>query len=269
MSSLEPALFDALATGFLPPPPAPFASLSLSPSVRASTVPSTASTTTTAMITSVRFGTTSVRGALGTDRGGRSGGGMTGHPELRPPACVFAPWDPRSGPPEPTPFAEADEAAAAEEPEAAEVPDAGAVPEGDDVPEEDGWADTDGAEAVGGAGGTGGTVGMGAVEPAAPEAAPPDCPVDVVPPDPEPAVRLPDLPRAAAAEPAAPTAALRTERSAPRSFSAASSPRLGPEPPNPARPRARRAAPATARPWSRRPEAPARPPSARARGSPR
>ena len=47
--------------------------------------------TTTAMITSVRRGTTSVSGALGTGLGARSGGGViTGHPELRPSETALA-----------------------------------------------------------------------------------------------------------------------------------------------------------------------------------
>ncbi|MFD5760861.1 hypothetical protein ACFWIZ_38205, partial [Streptomyces sp. NPDC127044] len=66
------------------------------PRVRASTVPITASATTTAMITRVRRDTTSVSGARGAGRGGRSG--ATGHPE----AGLASPAEPvESEPPEP------------------------------------------------------------------------------------------------------------------------------------------------------------------------
>lgn len=53
-------------------------------------MPSTASATTTAMMISVRRGTTSVSGARGTGRAGRSGGGTTGQPELRGFPAAFA-----------------------------------------------------------------------------------------------------------------------------------------------------------------------------------
>src|SRR3954470_23573714 len=92
-SSLVSALVLAPPGTLEPPPFAP--SLSSPPSVRASTVPRTASATTTAMITRVRRGTTSVSGALGTSFGDRSDGGViTAHPELRPSetalaCCVF------------------------------------------------------------------------------------------------------------------------------------------------------------------------------------
>ncbi len=57
-------------------------------------MPITASTTTSAMTTSVRRGTTSVIEARGTGRAGRSGGAITGQPELRPPVDALAPRAP-------------------------------------------------------------------------------------------------------------------------------------------------------------------------------
>jgi hypothetical protein len=87
---LVSALALAAAVTLLPPPLLLVPLASSPPNTRASTVPSTTtSATTTAMITRVRFGTTSVIGALGTGLGGRSGGVITGHPELRPPVAAL------------------------------------------------------------------------------------------------------------------------------------------------------------------------------------
>lgn len=189
LSSLVSAPALAPAVTLEPPPFAP--SLSSPPSVRASTVPRTASATTTAMITRVRRGTTSVSGALGTGLGARSGGGViTGHPELRPSetalACVF-PSRTSAAPLEADVEADPDAALAAPLP----------------------W-DTAGAEVAGEVEAAGEAEAAGAAD-AASEAL-----AGTFPPL-EPAVPLPDLVRVAAADVAAAPAALRTERSAPRS----------------------------------------------------
>ncbi len=92
-----PGLGAGVLSATVRPPPGPWAPLPSSsspPRVRASTVPITASTTTSAMTTSVRRGTTSVIEARGTGRAGRSGGAITGQPELRPPVDALAPRAP-------------------------------------------------------------------------------------------------------------------------------------------------------------------------------
>src|SRR5690606_32920792 len=160
------------------------------PRVSASTVPSTASATTTAITISVPRGTTSVSGARRTGLGGRSGGVITGHPELRPPEPDFVPC--------PVPPA----CRPAPAPEAAD-------------PGEDG------------AGGAGEADAAGAADAVEAAAGVPDPRGPGTVPEPEAAVSPAVLARAARAAPAAPAAAaiLRTELNAPRSRSPASSPR--------------------------------------------
>src|SRR5690606_33629512 len=85
-SDLVSALGASPAAVRSPPALAPVPPSSSPPlSATARTMPSRARATTTAMRTSVRRGTTSVSDARGTGLGGRSGGVITGHPELRPP----------------------------------------------------------------------------------------------------------------------------------------------------------------------------------------
>src|SRR5690606_17509209 len=175
-----------------------------------------------AITISVPRGTTSVSGARRTGLGGRSGGVITGHPELRPPEPDFVPCPvPPACRPAPAPEA-------ADPGEDGDEDEEGWDEEDDEEDEEEDVEAGEGAD--GGEEGAGGAVeadAAGAADAVEAAAGVPDPRGPGTVPEPEAAVSPAVLARAARAAPAAPAAAaiLRTELNAPRSRSPASSPR--------------------------------------------
>src|SRR5690606_4934326 len=196
------ALGVAPATVLSPLPPLAPSVPSSPPRVSASTVPSTASATTTALTISVPRGTTSVSGARRTGLGGRSGGVITGHPELRPPEPDFVPCPvPPACRPAPAPEA-------ADPGEDGDEDEEGWDEEDDEEDEEEDVEAGEGAD--GGEEGAGGAVEADAAGAADAVEAAAGVPIHGGPgtvPEPEAAVSPAVLARAARAAPAAPAAA--------------------------------------------------------------